>query len=60
MGPLTFTVTAISPQEGYTTLTVQLGTSDPQAVTCGDVFNLQCTNEIAALNAVDSPLVLSV
>lgn len=60
MAPLTFTVIAITPQDGYSTITVQLGSSDPQALTCGDVFNMQVSNAIAALNAVDSPLVLSV
>ena len=60
MAPLTFTVIEIIPQEGYTSIRVQLGSSDPQQVTCGDVFGLIVSNEIAALNAVDSPLVLSV
>ncbi len=59
MPPLTFTVIEITSYEGYANIRVQLGSTDPQQVTCGDVFGFMCSPEIAALNAVDSPLVLS-
>lgn len=59
MAPLTFTVIEITQQDGYASIRVQLGSSDTQQVTCGDVFGLIVSNEIAALNAVDSPLVLA-
>ncbi len=55
---LTFTVVEIVPQQGYATIRVQLGSTDPQQLTCGDVFGMQVSEEIAALNAVGSPLVL--
>lgn len=58
MAPLTFTVIEIAPQDGFTIIRVQLG-STSNDVSSGDAFSITCTNEIAALNAVDSPLVLS-
>lgn len=58
MAPLTFTVIEIAPQDGFTIIRVQLG-SLSNDVASGDTFGLTCTNEIAALNTVGSPLVLS-
>jgi hypothetical protein len=58
MEPLTFTVTEITDYEGYSIIPVQLGSTSGD-VTCGDTFNITAISAIAALNAVDSPLVLS-
>jgi hypothetical protein len=58
MEPLTFTVIEITDSEGFSTIRVQLG-STSNDVSCGDAFNIVVIPAIAALNAVDSPLVLS-
>jgi hypothetical protein len=60
---LTFTVIEVAPQTGYTTLRIRIASTDSGvAVTSyddADCFNIATTDEIGALNAVDSPLVLS-
>lgn len=54
---LTFTVIEIAPQEGYSILRVQVGSTTPD-VTVGDSFGLAVTPAIAERNTVGEPLVL--
>jgi hypothetical protein len=60
---LTFTVVEVAPQAGYSILRIRIGSTDTAVASTsyddGDCFNIATTDEIAALNAVDSPLVLS-
>lgn len=58
MTALIFTVIEIAPQDGYAIIRVQVG-STTLDVTVGDAFGMAVTPEIAALNAVGEPLVLS-
>lgn len=59
MSPLTFTVIEIAPQDGYAIVRVQVGSITPD-ITVGDAFGFATTLEIAALNTVGEPLVLTV
>ena len=56
MTALTFTVIEIAPQDGYSIIRVQVGSTTPD-ITTGDAFGMAVTNEIAALNAVGEPFV---
>lgn len=55
---LTFTTIEIAPQDGYAIIRVQVGSTTPD-VTTGDAFSMAVTPEIAAINVVGEPLVLS-
>ena len=56
MTALTFTVIEIAPQDGYSIIRVQVGSTTPD-ITTGDAFGMAVTPEIAALNAVGEPFV---
>lgn len=58
MPPLTMTVIEIAPQDGYSIIRVQLGSTSAD-VTTGDAFSLAVVPAIAELNAVGEPLVLN-
>lgn len=54
---LTFTVIEISPQDGYSIVRVQVGSTSPD-VTAGDVFSLAMSSELAEMQVVGGELVL--
>ena len=54
---LTFTVIEIAPQDGYSILRVQVGSTSPE-VTTGDAFSLVVSTEIASAQSVGEPLAL--
>jgi hypothetical protein len=60
---LTFTVVEVSPLIGYSIVRIRVGSTDTAVASTSDDnsdhFNIATSDEIAALNAVDSPLVLS-
>lgn len=53
---LTFTVIEIAPQDGYSIIRVQVGSTSPD-VTTGDCFSVAVIPEIADQNTVGSELV---
>ena len=54
---LTFTVIEISPQDGYSIVRVQVGSTSPDATT-GDAFSLAMSSELAEMQVVGEPLAL--
>lgn len=52
---LTFTVIEISPQDGYSIVRVQVGSTSPD-VTTGDAFSLAMSTELADAQSVGEPL----
>lgn len=56
MENLQFTVIEINEYEEYSTIRVQISSSNPD-ITCGDAFNVNVVPAIAALNAVNQPFV---
>jgi hypothetical protein len=63
LAALTFTVVEVSQLIGYSIVRIRIGSSDTAVASTSDDntdhFNIATSDEIAALNAVDSPLVLS-